>query len=334
MWRDIKKTIQTHTHFLLTTHVNPDGDGIGAACAMTELLLQMGKKVRFVCDSPIPRKFEFLDYHGTHEVYDPKGDYNEIEVVIVLDTNNKQRIGRVSSLIDKPGIVTLCIDHHEVADPFTPHLAIDPKACSVGAMVYTLYKESGYDLNIRAANGIYASVICDTGRFSYSSTSRKAHKIADECIKLGVDPDLMYGKLFQHISLDEIKIFALALQGMETYLDNRVGVQQIKREACAGINGVDLEHVDLEYIHDFNNLVEDIQCFVLLREIGKDRVRVSIRSKTDLDISRLVKSLGGGGHANAAGLFWDGSLEEIKGKILSLLQDLLDKPREQVARAS
>lgn len=318
----------------MTTHVNPDGDGIGAACALTELLLQMGKKVRFVCDSPIPRKFAFLDYHGTHEEYDPKGKYDDIDVVIVLDANKRDRIGRVSTLIDRPGIVTLCIDHHEIADPFTPYVAIDPKACSVGAMVYTLYKENGYDLNSSAAQGIYTSVICDTGRFSYSSTSRKAHKIADECIKLGVDPDLMYSKLFQHISLEEIKIFALALQGMETYLDKKVGVQQIRKEACLAVGGVDLEHIDLEYIHDFNNLVEDIQCFVLLREISDDRIRVSIRSKTDLDISHLVRSLGGGGHANAGGLLWKGPIGEIKGKILDLLREMLDKNREHIARAS
>ena len=65
MWRDIKSNIASHQNFILTTHVNPDGDGIGAACAMTEMLLQMGKKVRFVCDSPIPRKYAFLDFHKT-----------------------------------------------------------------------------------------------------------------------------------------------------------------------------------------------------------------------------------------------------------------------------
>jgi phosphoesterase RecJ-like protein len=325
MWRNIKKIIRCHNRFILTTHVNPDGDGIGAACALTELLLQMGKKVRFVCDTPIPRKFGFLDYHSTYEVYDPKADYSNTEVLIVLDTHKKERIGRASELIDIPGISTICIDHHEIADSFTPHLANDPKACSVGAMVYTLFKESGYALNIRAASGIYASILCDTGRFSYSSTSRKAHKIADECIRLGVDPDTMYSRLFQHISLAETKIFATALQGMETYLDKRVAVQQIRRADCERIGGEveDIEHIDLEYIHDFNSLIEEIECFVLLREVAGDLVRVSLRSKTSLDISPVVRRLGGGGHANAAGVTWNGSLEEIKSRILELLGELL-----------
>jgi len=333
MWRDIKKIIQSHHNFLLTTHLNPDGDGIGAACALTELLLQMGKKVCFVCDSPIPRKFAFLDYHHTHEVYQPELNYAGWQVLIVLDTHKRERIGRLSQLIDNPGVETLCIDHHEVAEAFTQHLAIDPKACSVGAMVYTLYKESGFDLNLRAANGIYASIICDTGRFSYSSTTRKAHKIADECIKLGVDPDLMHAQLFQHVSLPEIKLFALALQRMEIYLDNRVAIQYLSKDECDQIEGftTDLENIDLEYIHDFNNMIEDVQCFVLLRELGRQRVRVSVRSRMALDISHLVQSLGGGGHANATGLFWKGSLVEIKSRILILLEELFEKNKIKCA---
>lgn len=333
MWRDIKKIIQSHQIFLLTTHVNPDGDGIGAACALTELLLQMDKKVRFVCDSPIPRKFSFLDYQKNHEVYQPDVDYSAYEVLVVLDTHKAERIGRLSQLIENPAVVTLCIDHHEVEQPFTPHLAIDPKACSVGAMVYALYKESGFDLNLKAASGIYASIICDTGRFSYSSTSRKAHKIADECIKLGVEPDFMHSQLFQHVSLAEIKLFALALQGMEMYFDNKVAVQYISKEACDNIEGcvADLEHVDLEYIYDFNHLIKDVQCFVMLREFGKNRVRVSMRSKTDLDISRVVHSLGGGGHPNAAGLFWEGTPEDIKRRILELLDELFKKKKIKCA---
>jgi phosphoesterase RecJ-like protein len=335
MWREIKNIIQTHHHFILTTHLNPDGDGIGSACALTELLLQAGKKVRLVCDSPIPQKFCFLDYHLTHEAYDPDDGYKECQVLIVLDTHKRERIGRVAELIDRPGILTVCIDHHEVAEPFTPYLCIDPKACSVGAMVYSLYQESGFDLNLRAATGIYASIVCDTGRFSYSSTSHQAHKIADVCIKLGVDPDLMHIQLFQHVTLGEIKIFAMALQGMETYADNKIAIQYIRKEVCqqiAGCNAEDLEHIDLEYIHEFNHLIEDVQCFILLREIGNNRVRVSMRSRTDLDISSIVQTLGGGGHANAAGLLWNGPTEEIKERILTLLVPLLKN--QKIACAS
>lgn len=332
MWRDVKKIIHQYDHFLLTTHLNPDGDGIGAACALTELLLKMGKKVRFVCDSPIPRKFAFLDYHHTHEIFSPDQNYSEIQCVIVLDTNKKERVGRISQLIDRPKMATICIDHHVAADPFTPHLVIDSRSCSVGAMIYTLFKECGFELNLQAATGIYASVICDTGRFCYSSTGRKAHKIADECIKLGVDPDLMYSRLFQHVSLAETRMFARALQAMETYLDNKVVIQQIRKEECGELH--DIENIDMEYIHEFNNHIEDVQCFVLLREFSENHVRVSIRSRSDLDISQMVKSLGGGGHPHAAGISWHGTLIDVKNKILAALKELLEKQKKNLPTLS
>lgn len=325
MWRDIKRIIHQHHHFLLTTHINPDGDGIGAACALTELLLLMGKKVRFVCDCPIPSKFAFLDFHNTHESYDPQGNYSEIEVVIVLDTHRKERIGAIAKLTEAPKILTICIDHHEPTDRFTPYTAIDPKACSAGAMVYTLYKECGYELDFQAATGIYASVICDTGRFSYASTTRKAHKIADECIKLGVDPDIMYSRLFQHVPLAQMRMLVKALQRMEMHLGNRVVVQQIFREDYEQIGNeiVDVEHADLEYILEFNKMIEDVQCVVLLRELPDTQVRVSLRSTSDLDVSLLMKPFGGGGHSKAAGATWKGSLQVAKSQILELLTNAL-----------
>lgn len=332
MWREFKHFFASNQEFMITTHVNPDGDGIGAACALTELLIQMGKHVRFVCDSPIPRKFAFLDYHKVHETYQEENDYANTEVLIVLDTHKKERIGRLGSLIDMPHITTLCIDHHIAVDPLSKNLAIDPKSCSVGAMVYSLYRESGYELNIQAATGIYASILCDTGRFCYSTTGIKAHKIAEECIKVGVDPDLMYSRLFQHVTLAETKLFAHALQEMETHLDNRIAIEVIKKEEWGKLEGQcgKLEHIDLDYIHDFNNMIEDIECFVLLREVETDHIRVSLRSKADLDITPVVHALGGGGHAHAAGLSWHGSLDSIKSKLVELLSDALEKsPREK-----
>ena len=319
MWRDVKKIIRDNDVFLLATHINPDGDGIGSACALTELLIEMGKSVRFVCDNVIPRKFSFLDYHNTHEVYDPKSDYDDVQVIVVLDTSCEGRIGHVADILESSDAVCILVDHHDTGAVFTEHSVIDPDACSVGAMIYTLYKESGFDLNTRAASGIYTSIICDTGRFSYSSTSRKAHKIADECIKRGVDPDIMHSRLFQHVPLSHVKMFACALQGMETHLDSRVVIQKIYRKDCAD-DGIG-DSQDFEYIHEFNKLIEGVECAVLLRELSNDMVRVSIRAQKDIGIDKLMSNIGGGGHKKAAGALWKGSIEDVRKWLLASLQE-------------
>jgi len=330
MWREIKKIIHQNDDFVITTHINPDGDGVGAATALVELLLKMGKRVRFVCDSVIPEKFRFLDYHGLFQEYHPNIDFRGVQVLLVLDAHRKDRIGQLIDLAEDPNVVSVCIDHHNISETFTPYLAIDPLSCSVGAMVYTLYKECGYELNKNSATGIYASILCDTGRFSYSSTSRKAHKVADECIKLGVDPDSMYSHLFEHVTLGQFRVFLKAMQRMETHLDNRVVVQRILREDYEGIGeeAIDIEHIDLEYIHELSKRIDGVECAVILHELPDDRVRISLRSKSNLDISQLMESLGGGGHQRAAGAVWNGSLPEVKELLLNSLDEMLKSKKE------
>lgn len=319
MWRDVKKIIQSNEVFLLTTHINPDGDGVGASVALAELLLMMGKQVRFVCDGPLPDKFAFLDQRGLYEQYGPEHANLVVDVMVVLDTHRKERIGRVEA----QGATVVCIDHHTLGEMFTPHTVLDPKASSAGAMIYTLFKESGYALNFNAAQAIYASIVWDTGRFSYSSTDRKAHKIADECIKLGVDPDTIHSRLFQRVPVAQIPLFARALGGMELYLGGKVAVQMVTLEDCRalGVDEAELEDLDLGYIHEFNKWIENVECAVFLCELPKGGVRLSMRSQGDVDLSKVVQVFGGGGHAKAAGALSDDGVEATKQRVLELIQE-------------
>lgn len=322
MWREIKKIIHKSNNFIITTHVNPDGDGIGSSTALIELLLMMRKKVRFVCDSPISSKFHFLDFHSLFERYTPDADYSPCEVLILVDTHKKDRIGQLSSLTDSPNVTTICIDHHPITESFTPYSAIDPHASSSGSMVYTLFKECGFDLNKEAATSLYASIICDTGRFCYASTDRKAHKIAEECIKKGVDPDRMYAQLFRQISMPEFQLFARVLHKMELICNNRVIVQTIELQDYEGLGGdiTDLKENELEYILEFDKLVAGVECILFFRELEGKKVRVSARSNTNFAVDEVMRSFGGGGHHKAAGALLDGPLNEVKEKVMERVQ--------------
>lgn len=329
MWEEVKRVFENNQNFLLTTHQNPDGDGVGSASALTELLLRLGKNVRFVTDDPLPSKFCYLNFRNNHCLYNPQEDYSNVDVMIVLDTHRQERIGRLSNLLLNKDLIVICIDHHPIVDDekatsFLDIAVIDPKSCSVGAMVSSLYKQLGISINFEAAIGIYTSVVCDTARFSNSTTTSQSHKIADECINLGVDPDQIYSKIYQHVPLAQVKMFAHALQRLETHINNRVLIEEIHWEDYQpGKEMSDLEHLDLEYIHEFNKLIEDVDCVVLLRELPEQHVRVSMRSMSDLDISCVMRSLGGGGHSKAAGLTCEGSIPEVKERILSLLKQQL-----------
>lgn len=322
MWREIKKVIQEHSSFLITTHVNPDGDGVGSACALADLLRNMGKRVRFVCDGVIPEKFSFLNFNGIHEVYDSQNDYSDIEVAIMVDAHSPERLGNAAQFFERTGIVKVIIDHHPSQEDVGGYCVIDPKASSTGSMIYTLYKECGYELTREAAMGLYVSVISDTGRFCYSSTDRKAHKIAEECMKRGVDPDWMYSHIYQQVSLPEFKVFAKALQHMEEHFDNKVIVQKILMEDFIGLpdHVQEILQSDLEYFHEFNKIIAGVDCIVLLCERPDHVVRISLRASGGFRVDRIANRLGGGGHPKAAGASLAGSVEEVKQLVLSEIQ--------------
>lgn len=326
MWLPIIEALKKHHHFVITTHIHPDGDGIGSAAALIELLHSLGKKCRFISDSPIPEKYKFLDFHQVFEEYDPnRTDLSHVDAVIIVDTSMPNRVGRLASLLDNKHIVSICIDHHPFEEAFTDYALVDSHSCATGALVHGLFEKAGIPMNIRAASGIYLSILCDTCRFSNSCASGLAHKIADECIEVGVDPDEMHSRVFQHVPLAEIRIFAAALQRMETYLDDKVVVQEIRQEdfAALGSQGLELEHIDLDYILEFNKSIQEVQCIVLLRELADEQVRVSLRSKPDFDIREVVKKLGGGGHSNAAGANVSGSLDYVKKLVISHLEKII-----------
>lgn len=323
MWQDVKRIIDEHSTFLITTHLHPDGDGIGASCALVELLLQKGKTVRFVCDSPVPKKFSFLDFYHLFEVYDEMHDYTSFEVLIVVDTHNPERIGALQKLLQGERIVPIFIDHHPPTQSPRGTVVIDPNACSAGAMVFALLKEYGVPLTEKAAMGVYTSILCDTGRFCYASTDRMAHVIAEECMKKGVDPDEMYDRLFRQVTIKEFKVLSNILQRVETYFDHRVILQQLSNSDYSElqVEGTDLVHSDLEYILEFNKLVIGVDCVVLLREVPEeDIVRVSLRSNSSLCVDTLCQKLGGGGHSKAAGATVKGTLDSVKKQVLSLIE--------------
>ncbi len=313
MWREIKQVINKHQRFVITTHVNPDGDGLGASCALIELLCEQGKEVRFLCDGVIPSKFSFLNSRQLFFAFDSSMDLSDIEVLFVLDTHSKARIGALATLAESPSLFVVCVDHHPLTETFADINVIDSHACSVGAMIYTLYKECGYALSHQAAMGVYTSVICDTGRFSYASTSRKAHKIADECLKIGVDPSWMYASLFQQVPLEHMLMFSRIIQDMEVHCEARVLVQAVRKRH---LQELETTLNDFEYMHEFHKMTAGIECVMLLCELPDGYLRISLRSKTNFDVGVLMEEMGGGGHCKAAGAVVKGILEDVQAHLL------------------
>lgn len=322
MWKQIEPIISGAEKVVITTHVNPDGDGVGAACALVELLKQRGKEVRFICDSPIPEKFRFLDFHNTFEEYSEEGLGEALDVLIVLDTHRKDRIGRLQGYITENKVDVVCIDHHSPSELFTPYTVIDASSCSVGAMIYHYFQFLGHPINLNAAQGIYSSLLCDTGRFSYSSTNREAYQIAEHCIQIGVHPQQMYSRLFQQVPIEEAKLFAEVLGSSLSFLGGQLHILKIGADTIDkySISHERLENLDFEFMLEFVKTIKGSRGVALLREIPGGKVRVSLRSKKEWDVSLISQKVGGGGHSKAAGATIEGTLDEVEAKLVSLFE--------------
>jgi phosphoesterase RecJ-like protein len=315
MWQDVKKILLANDRFVITTHLNPDGDGVGSATAFSNLLSQLQKKSIFYCDTPVGEKFSFLAFAGEVATSLEEVKAFNPQVLIVLDAHAKERIGTLRSLSNSPNVITFCIDHHQPSASLSPLSVIDPQSCSTGAMIYTLFKEMGLQLTLDAAKGLYVSILCDTGRFSNSSTNRKAHKIANECIKVGVDPDEIYSNLFESIGSEMFQVFQRAIGRSEFYLGKKVLIQSIFLHDTIHLPEGAL---DLDWLHEVNKKVVEVDASIILQELDSELIRISCRTKS-FNALDIVKPFGGGGHKKAAGAQAKILLDEAKEQILEKL---------------
>lgn len=321
MWKACKDVIHQKERFAILTHVNPDGDALGSSVAFAELLKLLGKEGVIVLDAPAPKKFDFLSNYHTLNEFDPKLLKESWDAIVVLDLNRPDRLGRCEAFLELKGPEHLCIDHHAlVKEPFTENLVLDATASSVGAMLYSLYRELGLELSDVAAMSLYVSVLSDTGGFATSTTDRKSHKIADECLKQGVSPSAIYEQLFQQLPLEDMKLCAQVLARTESYYEGQLVLEELSLEDVQSVPGAS---GDLEALQQMNRMIGGVTAVAILKQLAADEWRLSIRARKDLDLGRAVSAFGGGGHSRAAGASLEGSLAEVKQKVIGMFEPLL-----------
>ena len=167
---ELKKTrdvVLHHQRFLITTHINPDGDGIGSELALARFLQDMGKEVTVVNATPTPRKYRFLDNSSAIRIFDDNGHLPDADAVFILDISRWERLGNMAQLIRTHPGIKICIDHHPVHGNFADINLICEDACASGELVLRLINSMGYSVTAQIAEPLYASILTDTGAFRF-----------------------------------------------------------------------------------------------------------------------------------------------------------------------
>ncbi len=306
---EIAKVAFNSKTFWIFCHENPDGDTIGCSLATYAALVQQGKQVRVFSPHPIPRMYRFLPFADKieHTTELPPG---LPDVVMFTDNASFERVGeRLMRQLTERGIgphatqrnphsVLINIDHHMSNRGYGDINLIDPSASACGEVFYAAFKQLHLSITREVAINIYATIITDTGRFSYGNTNYGTFQIASELIRLGVDPFDVVNRVYNTRTVDQIKLLGLIM-------DTITPVPDLGYFYCCAtqemLEETQTELTDTEGAVDIMKTVGEYDVCFFLKEEQDGRVKVSVRSNGHTDVNRFAQRFGGGGHPAASG---------------------------------
>jgi phosphoesterase RecJ-like protein len=308
---------------LLTTHENPDGDALGSLLSMHWILLELGKdSVMYMSPDEFPLPYEYRDMTFDGLLGAPPEDMDR-RTVVFLDCGNIDRVP--ADFLQRAGVHILNIDHHHDNTRFGTVNLVVPEASCTAEIVFGLAHELGAKLTPRIAEAMYVGLVTDTGRFMYENTTAAAHRMAADLIEAGADTHLAYRRLFEDLPFRRLQLLTRALQSVARYDDGAITMASLTRRDFEETGALE---TDSEGVVDHMRAVESTKVAVLARELVSDERRgwrkVSLRA-TDgsVDVSAIARSLGGGGHRQAAGASTELSLDELVGAIRAQVAEQL-----------
>ncbi|MBK7630071.1 MAG: bifunctional oligoribonuclease/PAP phosphatase NrnA [Ignavibacteriales bacterium] len=314
----LKHIIQDNSSFLLTTHVNPDADAIGSEVAFYHLLKKLGKKIYIINHSYTPYNLEFLNTEKIIQRFDElehKSILNEVDVLVALDFNRADRTVRMEDHFRKSSKLKICLDHHQDPEEFVDYLFIDTESCATGQIIYDFIKQTKIvELDFNIAEPLYAAIMTDTGSFRFDRTTSEVHIIIAELLKLGVNPEQVYDKLYDQSKFSKVKLLGRALNSINLKYNAQLGYMVITQKDFKELGAIES---DTENFVNYTLSIENVIVGILFIEL-KNGFKVSFRSKGDIPVNKLANEFGGGGHTNAAGArFFTNNMLEMIPVILS-----------------
>ncbi|MGQ9780039.1 MAG: DHH family phosphoesterase [Bacillota bacterium] len=283
--------------FLLTTHLHPDGDGLGSMLALGRALKSRGKRVEMVLAEGVPSPYTFLA--GAEEVKrEPPAGFVP-SLVVALDCGDRSRMGLPSSFPLPPELPILNVDHHLSNDLFGRVNLVDPEAAATGELVHRLLLAGGYRLDAAMATALYVAIATDTGFFRYTNATRSALTLAARLVEeFSLEPGKIAEIVHEQKSLNAIMLLSLVLATIQLALDGAVAWMYLSQEMLLRYP------VEIEETEGFINYARSIvgvEIALFFKEAKPGEIRVSWRSGPTVDVSQLAAHFGGGGHARAAG---------------------------------
>ena len=326
-WHQVHNVIDAAQRIMLTTHENPDGDGLGSEVALFHHLREIGKDARIINYSSLPDEYSFLGGDDIFETFNKNKQLDwlkKVELVIIFDVGDFNRVRNIKDVIEQYKLKTMNLDHHPHPEdhPFT-HNVVNTDAAATGCMVFDyLQIVRSEPLTKAICEGIYTAVMTDTGCFRYSNTDSKSHTIAMECLDKGVNTHEIYQLVYENSSKARVSLLGNILTTLNYELEGQLAwfiiTQDMMRQASASSS-------DVDGFSDFVRTIKGVEVALMIYEQSYESCRINFRSKGKFRVSDIAKALGGGGHAFAAGSVIEGSLADLKEKVVKLTKQMIMK---------
>lgn len=311
-YKEAFEKINNSKKILLVTHNRPDGDALSSICSVIELLLNLNKKFFAYCYDQPPHQFNFLPH--TKKI---RSDINELsfaeyDLIIALDCGSLARTCLAKEILsrnDQQFVIEF--DHHPKTDDYADLEIRIPEASSTVEILYNFFKTNQIKINKNIANCILAGILTDTGNFLYPSTTEHTIKISSKMLQLGARFPTVLENTWRNKSLAAMKIWGKALNNLQINSEYNFAFSVLAYE---DISGTDVTEEELEGISGFLSNLHEVKGLLFIREEEKGKIKGSLRTtRHNVNVSKLARYLGGGGHAKASGFIIKGNLEKTNG---------------------
>ena len=305
--------IKKSRSFFIAGHTKPDGDTIGASIALSSLLSRLDKNAEVYSKDAVPYYLKFLK--GSSNIRTGSKPHRNYDCAIILECSSLERMG--SLVTERQAKLFINIDHHRVFETFGDINYIDPKASSSSEQVYRLFKKMNMKFTAAEAEAIYSGAVSDTGRFQFSNTTPFCLSMAADLVKCGVRPEKIFTNLYEKNKLSSLKLLGEALSTLKVSPSGEIAYMEIPNSMFKKAGA---DYSETENIINYAISIEGVKVALLFRESEeKGSIKISMRSRGTVDVSRVAKHFDGGGHRNAAGLTIMGTLKDAEKKLLNFV---------------
>ena len=306
---------------LVTTHVRPDGDALGTAAAMALGMRRRQIDSRVLLLSRLPAKYAFVlkeNAIGYDEV-DPgwPRDFSAepYDALLVVDTGTWSQLPGLRERLDGWEKPRLVLDHHLTQESWADVKLVEPQAAAAGEIAAELLAQWNVPIDLPIATALFLAIASDTGWFQFSNTRPATLRLAAELMEAGVDTDKMYQHLYQNERAERLALQTRAQDSLELLHEGRLAVMSVRKsdfqQTGAGMS-------DTENLINVPLQIRSVEVSILMIEPPDgSAIRVSLRSKGQVDVARFAEQFGGGGHARAAGLKLPGAFDHVHGLVSS-----------------